>query len=153
MATAEACRRHGISGQAFYRRQAGYCGMTPSAARRLKTGSRLRKLLAEALLELSALQNRLRLIPKWSTLAGYRLPEIRERLRCSPGCVASLRRTQHQGEEQDDASDARVVREFDFELGEVDLRLLAGRRLKPDFKARSAGAVVARARMAISRPR
>ena len=58
--TAEVCRRHGISEQTFYRWKAKYGGMGPSDAQRLRTledeNRRLKKLLAEALLAVSALK-------------------------------------------------------------------------------------------------
>ena len=60
-ATAEVCRRHGISEQTFYRWKARYGGMTPSDAQRLKgmedENRRLKKLLAEAMLDVSALKD------------------------------------------------------------------------------------------------
>jgi putative transposase len=59
--TAEVCRRHGISEQTFYRWKAKYSGMTPSDAQRLKSlddeNRRLKKLLAEAMLDVSALKD------------------------------------------------------------------------------------------------
>ena len=52
-ATAEVCRRHGISEQTFYRWKAKYGGMGVSDAQKLKTledrNRRLKKLLAESL--------------------------------------------------------------------------------------------------------
>ena len=60
-ATAEVCRRHGISEQTFYRWKARYGGMTPSDAQKLKgmedENRRLKKLLAEAMLNVSALKD------------------------------------------------------------------------------------------------
>jgi putative transposase len=60
-ATGEVCRRHGISEQTFYRWKAKYGGMTASDAQRLKTlddeNRRLKKLLAEAMLDVSALKD------------------------------------------------------------------------------------------------
>jgi putative transposase len=60
-ATAEVCRRHGISEQSFYRWKAKYGGMTPSDAQKLKgledENRRLKKLLAEAMLDVSALKD------------------------------------------------------------------------------------------------
>jgi putative transposase len=60
-ATAEVCRRHGISEQTFYRWKAKYRGMTPSDAQKLKgmedENRRLKKLLAEAMLDVSALKD------------------------------------------------------------------------------------------------
>ena len=59
--TAEVCRRHGISEQTFYRWKAKYGGMTPSDASRLKEledeNRRLKKLLAESMLDISALKD------------------------------------------------------------------------------------------------
>ncbi len=60
-ATAEVCRRHGISEQTFYRWKAKYAGMTPSDAAKLKAledeNRRLKKLLAEAMLDVAALKD------------------------------------------------------------------------------------------------
>ncbi len=60
-ATAEVCRRHGVSEQTFYRWKAKYSGMTPSDAQPLKTlddeNRRLKKLLAEAMLDVSSLKD------------------------------------------------------------------------------------------------
>ena len=60
-ATAEVCRRHGISEQTFYRWKARYGGMTPSDAQKLKgmedENRWLKKLLAEAMLDVSALKD------------------------------------------------------------------------------------------------
>jgi putative transposase len=61
MATAEVCRRHGISEQTFYRWKARYGGMAPSDAAKLKSleeeNRRLKKLLAEAMLDVVALKD------------------------------------------------------------------------------------------------
>jgi putative transposase len=68
--TAEVCRRHGISEQTFYRWKAKYSGMSVSDAQKLKTleeeNRRLKKLLAESMLDVSALKD---LLGKnvWST--------------------------------------------------------------------------------------
>lgn len=55
MATAEVCRRHGISSAAFYKWKAKFGGLDVSEARRLRSlqeeNSRLKKLLAEAMLD------------------------------------------------------------------------------------------------------
>ena len=60
-ATAEVCRRHGVSEQTFYRWKAKYGGMTPSDAAKLKAledeNRRLKKLLAEAMLDVAALKD------------------------------------------------------------------------------------------------
>ena len=57
-ATAEVCRRHGISEQTFYRWKAKYGGMGVSDAQKLKTledrNRRLKKLLAESMLDIVA---------------------------------------------------------------------------------------------------
>jgi putative transposase len=59
--TAEVCRRHGISEQTFYRWKAKYGGMGPADAQRLKSledeNRRLKKLLAEAMLDVAALKD------------------------------------------------------------------------------------------------
>jgi putative transposase len=59
--TAEVCRRHGISEQTFYRWKAKYGGMGPSEAQRLKgledENRRLKKLLAESMLDNAALKD------------------------------------------------------------------------------------------------
>ena len=58
---AEICRRHGISEQTFYRWKAKYSGMSVSDAQKLKTleddNRRLKKLLAESMLDVSALKD------------------------------------------------------------------------------------------------
>jgi putative transposase len=60
-ATAEVCRRHGISEQTFYRWKSKYGGMGPSDAQRLKSlddeNRRLKKLLAESMLDVAALKD------------------------------------------------------------------------------------------------
>jgi putative transposase len=59
--TAEVCRRHGISEQTFYLWRAKYGGMGPSDATRLRSledeNRRLKKLLAEAMLDVAALED------------------------------------------------------------------------------------------------
>ena len=59
--TAEVCRRHGISEQIFYRWKAKCRGMSVSDAQKLKTledeNRRLKKLLAESMLDVSALKD------------------------------------------------------------------------------------------------
>jgi len=59
--TDEVCRRHGISQQTFYRWKAKYGGMGVSDAQRLKTledeNRRLKKLLAESMLDVAALKD------------------------------------------------------------------------------------------------
>lgn len=59
--TAEVCRRHGISEQTFYRWKSKYGGMGPSDAQRLKgledENRRLKKLLAESMLDVAALND------------------------------------------------------------------------------------------------
>ena len=60
-ATAAVCRRHGISEQTFYRWKAKYSGMSVSDAQKLKTledeNRRLKKLLAESMLDVAALKD------------------------------------------------------------------------------------------------
>ena len=54
-ATADVCRRHGISSATFYKWKAKYGGLDVSDARRLKAleaeNAKLKKLLAEAMLD------------------------------------------------------------------------------------------------------
>ena len=61
MKLAELVRKHGISEQTFYRWKSRYGGMTPSDATKLKTledeNRRLKRLLAEAILDVSALKD------------------------------------------------------------------------------------------------
>jgi len=60
-ATNEVCRRHGISDATFYKLKAKYSGMEVSDAKRLKgledENRRLKKLLAEAMLDNAALKD------------------------------------------------------------------------------------------------
>jgi putative transposase len=60
-ATAEVCRKHGISGATFYKWKAKYGGMDVSDARKLKAleeeNRRLKKLLAEAMLDVAVLKD------------------------------------------------------------------------------------------------
>ena len=59
--TPELCRRHGISDATFYKWKAKYGGLEVSEARRLKSledeHRRLKKLLAEAMLDNAALKD------------------------------------------------------------------------------------------------
>jgi putative transposase len=59
--TGEVCRRHGISDATFYKWKAKYGGMEVSDAKRLKgledENRRLKKLLAEAMLDNAALKD------------------------------------------------------------------------------------------------
>ena len=59
--TEEVCRRHGISDATFYKWKAKYGGMEVSDAKRLKgledENRRLKKLLAEAMLDNAALKD------------------------------------------------------------------------------------------------
>ena len=61
MATAEVCRKHGISRPTFYAWKAKFGGMGVSEARRLKQledeNTRLKKLLAEAMLDNAVLKD------------------------------------------------------------------------------------------------
>lgn len=55
MATADLCRRHGISSATFYKYKAKFGGLEVSEARRLRAledeNAKLKKLLAEAMLD------------------------------------------------------------------------------------------------------
>jgi putative transposase len=57
----EVCRRHGISSATFYKWKAKYGGLDVSEARRLKSledeNRRLKKLLAESMLDNAALKD------------------------------------------------------------------------------------------------
>jgi len=59
--TSEVCRRHGISDATFYKWKTKYDGLEVSEARRLKSledeNRRLKKLLAEAILDNAALKD------------------------------------------------------------------------------------------------
>lgn len=59
--TADVCRRHGISSATFYKYKAKYGGMEVSDARKLRgledENSRLKKLLAESLLDNAVLKD------------------------------------------------------------------------------------------------
>jgi putative transposase len=61
MATEEVCRRHGVSAATFYKWKAKYGGMDVSDARKLKTleteNARLKKLLADSMLDVSILKD------------------------------------------------------------------------------------------------
>ena len=61
MATAEVCRRHGISTATFYKWKSKFGGLDVSEARRLRSleeeNSRLKKLLAEAMLDNAVLKD------------------------------------------------------------------------------------------------
>lgn len=61
--TAELCRKHGISDATFYNWRSRYGGMEVSDARRLKSledeNLRLKKLLAESMLDVSTLKEAL----------------------------------------------------------------------------------------------
>lgn len=61
MATAEVCRRRGVSSATFYKWKAKFGGMDVSDARRLKTleteNARLKKLLADSMLDVSILKD------------------------------------------------------------------------------------------------
>lgn len=61
--TAELCRKHGISDATFYNWRSRYGGMEVSDARRLKSledeNRRLKKLLAESMLDVSTLKEAL----------------------------------------------------------------------------------------------
>ena len=60
-ATADVCRKHGISGATFYKWKARYGGLEVSDARRLKAledeNAKLKKLLAEAMLDNAMLKD------------------------------------------------------------------------------------------------
>ena len=59
--TAEVCRKHGVSSATFYKWKAKFGGLGVSEARRLKAleheNSRLKRMLAEAMLDNAALKD------------------------------------------------------------------------------------------------
>jgi putative transposase len=61
MATAEVCRRHGISPATFYNWKSKFGGMEVSEAKRLRSledeNAKLKKLLAEAMLDIAVLKD------------------------------------------------------------------------------------------------
>lgn len=61
VATAEICRKHGVSTATFYAWKAKYGGLDVSQARKLKAleeeNARLKKLLAEAMLDVAVLRD------------------------------------------------------------------------------------------------
>ena len=60
-ATADVCRRHGISGATFYKWKAKFGGLEVTEAKRLRTleeeNAKLKKLLAEAMLDIAVLKD------------------------------------------------------------------------------------------------
>ena len=60
-ATADVCRRHGVSSATFYKWKAKYGGLEVSEAKRLKAledeNGRLKRMLAEAMLDNAALKD------------------------------------------------------------------------------------------------
>ncbi len=61
VATAEVCRRHGVSSATFYKWKAKFGGLDVSEARRLKTledeNAKLKRMLADAMLDNVALKD------------------------------------------------------------------------------------------------
>jgi putative transposase len=61
MATAEVCRRHGISSATFYKWKAKYGGLEVSEAKRLRSledeNAKLKRLLADTMLDNAALKD------------------------------------------------------------------------------------------------
>ena len=61
VATAEVCRKHGVSPATFYKWKAKFGGLDVSDARRLKAleneNSRLKRMLADAMLDNAALKD------------------------------------------------------------------------------------------------
>ena len=61
VATAEVCRRHGVSSATFYKWKAKFGGMDVSEARRLKAledeNTKLKRMLADAMLDTVALKD------------------------------------------------------------------------------------------------
>ena len=61
LATAEVCRRHGISPATFYKWKSKFGGLEVSEAKRLRAledeNAKLKKLLAEAMLDIAVLKD------------------------------------------------------------------------------------------------
>ncbi len=61
MATADVCRKHGVSNASFYKWKAKFGGMDVSDARKLKQledeNGKLKRLLAEAMLDITMLKD------------------------------------------------------------------------------------------------
>ena len=61
MATAEVCRRHGVSGATFYKWKSKYGGLEVSEAKRLRSleeeDAKLKRLLADTVLDNAALKD------------------------------------------------------------------------------------------------
>ena len=78
MKVAEVCRKHGISEPTFYAWKAKFGGMSVSDAKRLKQledeNAKLKKLLAEAMLDNAVLTSRRRLPPNPERAALQNLP-------------------------------------------------------------------------------
>ena len=75
--TVEVCRKHGISDATFYKWKARYGGMEVSDARRLKAledeNAKLKKLLAEAMLDNAMLRDALPFLSESRRLIDYGL--------------------------------------------------------------------------------
>jgi len=137
-ATAEVCRRHGISEQTFYRWKAKYGGLEASDARKLKgledENRRLKKLLAEAMLDVASLKD---LLGKTEIACGTAScgasSDGEAALLAASGLQAGRGRSQD-GTARQPAFDAPAVRER--------LRTLAGERRR--FGYRRLGVLLAR---------
>jgi putative transposase len=61
VATADVCRRHGVSSATFYKWKARFGGLDVSEAKRLKAledeNSRLKRMLADSMLDIAALKD------------------------------------------------------------------------------------------------
>lgn len=61
VATAEVCRRHGVSSATFYKWKARFGGLDVSEAKRLKAledeNARLKRMLADSMLDIAALKD------------------------------------------------------------------------------------------------
>lgn len=75
MKTADVCRKHGISQNSFYKWKAKFGGLDVSGTRRLKTpegkNARLKKLLADAILDNAVLKDLLGHTPREKTAPLY----------------------------------------------------------------------------------
>jgi putative transposase len=99
MATAEVCRRHGISGATFYKWKARYGVLEVSEAKRLRSledgNAKLKKLLAEAMLDIAVLKDIL-----------SKNGEARRKAECGRPCPRDVRAERVSGVQSDRSSQA-----------------------------------------------
>ena len=99
MATAEVCRRHGISGATFYKWKAKYGGLEVSEAKRLRSledeNAKLKKLLAEAMLDIAVLKD-----------ISSKNGDARRKAECGRPCPGDVRAERAAGVQSDRSGEA-----------------------------------------------